>query len=167
MTGPPRLVLAFAVLLLLLQPSGLAGQDVAPRSPRNASYTLSATLDPSARVLSGTGTLVWRNVTDHATRELRFHLYWNAWRNADSSWMREQVLGRNTALARRPAADWGWIDLTALALRTADGASDLLGAASFVSPDDGNPEDRTVLNVPLDRPVEPGETVTIASATSG
>jgi hypothetical protein len=155
-----RLLLALT-LVSLAQPPGLARQTPEARSPRNASYVLDATLDPAARTITGAGTLTWRNVSGVDATELRFHLYWNAWRNADSSWMREQWLGRNALLARRPAGDWGWIDMTALALRTPDGAADLLGRARFISPDDGNPEDRTVLSAPLDRAVRPGETVTI------
>ncbi len=41
-----------------------------------------------------------------------------------------------------------------------DGA-ELIKGARFESPDDGNPDDRTVLVVPLPRPVGPGETVTL------
>jgi len=154
----PLLLLA---LVALLQPVSLARQAPEPRSPRNASYTLAATLDPATRTITGAGTLVWRNISPVDATELRLHLYWNAWRNADSSWMREQWLGRDASLAARPADDWGWIDMTALALRTADGPSDLLGGARIISPDDGNPEDRTLLAVPLDRAVRPGETVTL------
>jgi hypothetical protein len=39
--------------------------------------------------------------------------------------------------------------------------NDLTGAMRFASPDDGNPEDRTVLVVPLPTPVGPGETIQI------
>jgi hypothetical protein len=63
--------------------------------------------------------------------------------------------GRNPDLARRPADDAGWIELGSVVARGAD----LLPRASFVAPDDGNAEDRTVLAVPLDTPVRPGETI--------
>jgi Peptidase family M1 domain len=39
--------------------------------------------------------------------------------------------------------------------------ADLMGSMRFASPDDGNPEDRTVLVVTLPRPVAPGETVRV------
>ncbi len=159
-----RPILVFA-LVAALQPAALSSQ-APPRSPRNASYTLDVSLDPATRTLTGSGTLVWQNVSPIEATELRFHLYWNAWRNADSSWMREQLLGRDRSLARRPADDWGWIDMTALALRTAGGVEDLLPRSRFISPDDGNPEDRTLLAVPLDRAVQPGEVVTVDLAWS-
>jgi len=159
----PRL-LPVMVLAVLAQAGGAAQDSPPSRSPGNASYTLAARLDPESRTLTGSGALTWRNTSPVAATELRFHLYWNAWRNADSSWMREQLFGRTRSLRDRPAGDWGWLDLTTLALASPAGAEDLLAEARFVAPDDGNPEDRTVLAVPLDRPIAPGATVTIDMA---
>ena len=154
------IVIALAAVVTAVQPLPRAAARQEPptaRSPRNASYTLAATLDPAARTIAGSGRLSWRNISHVPATELRFHLYWNAWRNADSTWMREQQLGRNASLDRRAAADWGGIELSALAA----GGADLLARATFASPDDGNRDDRTVLVVPLDRPVAPGETIDV------
>jgi hypothetical protein len=127
------------------------------RSPRNANYTLTARLDPAARTITGSGRIAWRNITKNPTSELRFHLYWNAWRDDRSSWMREARLGLGrSAPMGRPAADRGSIDLTKL---TVVSGVDLLAGAKYIAPDDGNAEDRTVLSVPLAKPVAPGETV--------
>jgi len=147
-----------ASLLLVARPAGFESQDApSARSPRNASYQLLATLDPGTHTITGSGRITWRNITTAPARDLRFHLYWNAWRDANSSWMREQRLGRSGAFARRPADDWGSIDLVSVVTR----GTDLRARASFVAPDDGNAEDRTVLAVPLDAPVLPGETLEI------
>ena len=35
-------------------------------------------------------TIRWRNITGQPTSELQFHLYWNAWRDAESTWLRER-----------------------------------------------------------------------------
>ncbi len=129
----------------------------APASPGNASYTIAAALDPGRHEIAATGRLTWRNITRHAVSELRFHLYWNAWRDTRSTWMREQALGRNRSLARRPAEDFGGIDLTTLAT----GGKSLLAGARFIAPDDGNADDRTLLAVPLDTPVAPGATIEV------
>jgi hypothetical protein len=153
--------LSLVGLVLALQASVVAGQNASPaRSPRNASYTLQATLDPATHTLVGAGRLTWRNVSHSPATELRFHLYWNAWRNSASSWLREAQLGSNASLAGRSAEDWGWIDLTTLA-DGRPGGSDLLPRARFIAPDDGNGDDRTVVAVPLDRPIEPGATITV------
>ena len=147
---------------------GLAGsldaRQPAARSPRNASYTLEVRLEPLARRIEGRGQLTWRNLASIPAPELRFHLYWNAWRSASSSWLRQQALGRDPSLAGWPATDRSAIDLTALALLSDEGRQDLLPRARYIAPDDGNPDDQTVLAVPLDRPVAPGETIVVEFA---
>jgi hypothetical protein len=57
----------------------------AARSPRNASYTITARLDPASRTLTGEALLTWRNTSTIPATNLRFHLYYNAWRNTRSS----------------------------------------------------------------------------------
>ena len=149
------------ILLLTAGATGLAqpvsGPATAPLSPRNANYTLQAELDPATHTITGTGRISWRNISKAPTSELRFHLYWNAWRDDRSSFIRESRLGRPSYVAR-PAEDRGSIDLRTLALV---GSDDLLAGAKFVAPDDGNTDDRTVLSVPLPKPVAPGETVEV------
>ncbi|MEO8070808.1 MAG: M1 family metallopeptidase [Acidobacteriota bacterium] len=152
----------FAVALALVAAtSGLSARQAPSRSPRNASYTLTATLDPVNRQLYGSGRLRWQNTSHVEATELRFHTYWNAWRDEHSTWMREQRLSGYDPLERRADDDRGSIDVTTLALVTAAGSENLLPQARFVAPDDGNGEDRTVLLVPLPRPVAPGATIDI------
>ena len=133
----------------------------APFSARNASYAITARLDPASRSLTGDEILTWRNTSAAATSTLRFHLYYNAWRNTRSTWMRERALGGTTDLTAREEADWGWIDVTSVRVLGNAAPSDLTARARFVAPDDGNADDRTVLEVPLDRPVAPGETINV------
>ena len=150
---------ATAVLIWTSAPALSARQSGPGESPRNANYTLAATLNPQAATVTGTGLLTWRNTSSRAATALQFHLYWNAWRDPSSSWLREQSLGRNWTLARRPASDRGSIDLTTLALITPGQKHDLLPRARFIAPDDGNADDRTVLEVTLDRAVAAGDTI--------
>jgi hypothetical protein len=132
------------------------------RSPRNASYAINVRLDPASRTLKGDELLTWRNITATPATSLRFHLYYNAWRNTGSTWMRERRLAGDDELARRPQADWGWIEVTGLRLIAADGTpTDLTSSLRFIAPDDGNPDDATVAEVPLSVPVPPGQTVNV------
>ena len=86
-------------------------------SPRNASYTIAARLDPARRALDGIEVITWRNTASIPASSLRFHLYYNAWRNSASSWMRERRLGVDPQLlVEPPEADWGWIDITRIQL---------------------------------------------------
>lgn len=143
------------------QPASEPETAPAGLSPRNASYRIRARLDVPARTITGDETITWRNTSSTAATTLQFHLYYNAWRNTRSSWMRERILGGNTALATRPEEDWGWIDISKMRLHRGGAASDLFSRLRFIAPDDGNIDDRTVVEAPLDTPVPPGETVEI------
>src|SRR5690606_10532483 len=147
-------------LLCLVAPT-LARQD-APRSPRNANYVLSARLDPVARTIVGEGHLTWRNTTGTPASELRLHLYWNAWRDTDSTWMHGRQRAGDTDVVHRPAADRGAIELTDLRILTPAGPADVLDRAAFIAPDDGNTADRTLVSVPLDSPIPSAHDVQIA-----
>lgn len=135
-----------------------------PLSPRNASYSIDVRLDHASRTLSGRAILTWRNIAVIPTSELRFHLYYNAWRNSESTWMREARLRRAGASAVRQD-DWGWMDVSQVRLLTgATQPVDLTSQMQFVAPDDGNTDDRTVLMVPLPAPVAPGEAINVEVA---
>ena len=57
--------------------------------------------------IRGRETIRWRNITDQPTNELQFHLYWNAWRDAESTWLRERRLAGalHTSAGRRVERD--------------------------------------------------------------
>ncbi|MHC4816334.1 MAG: M1 family metallopeptidase, partial [Planctomycetota bacterium] len=85
------------------------------------------------------------------------------WRNDRSSWMLEdRIRGRSDRGDKIAREDWGWIRVESMRLVRPDGeVIDL--ATRFESPDDGNPDDRTVLVAGLPAPVGPGETVVVES----
>src|SRR5215510_1200267 len=110
----------------------------APRSPRNANYAITARLDPGSRTITGDEILTWRNTSNTAASTLRFHLYYNAWRNSESTWLRgHRLTGRPFDEPRD--TDWGWIDVTTLRIIGTDpAAGDLTKRMRFIAPDDGN-----------------------------
>ena len=163
--------MCFAWLVLLPgqmigQEDSTAGEVVASEnsSPRNANYTIEVSLDPEGKILVGSQTVVWRNIQSAATDELWFHLYWNGWRNSRSTWMQEdQIRGRSSLDSEEEAEDWSYLEVDAVRLSATAEADevDLQSVTSFASPDDGNPDDRTVMVVSLPTPVEPGESVSV------
>ncbi len=133
-------------------------------SPRNANYTIEVRLDPVAKTLEGRQTVVWRNIQDAATDELWFHLYWNGWRNSRSTWMQEdQIRERSSLGAEVMEEDWSYLEVDSVRLSPTEGieGADLEPMTRFASPDDGNPDDRTVMVMTLPTPVEPGQSVTV------
>jgi hypothetical protein len=135
-------------------------------SPRNANYRIEASLDTRKRAITGRQWLTWRNITGAATSELRYHLYYNAFKNTRSTFMREAEhvdwLSR-ADLSSFAAKDWGWTEVTRIELVGGEGAApiDLTALRRYIAPDDGNADDRTVMAVALPRAVAPGETITV------
>ena len=152
---------AFTVLAVFLANGASAGAQAL--SPRNANYTIDVKLDTRTRTLDARETLVWTNITPASTRELQFHLYYNAWRNDDSTWMREHRLTSWwQAVGSRRDEDFAAIDISRLAITSgAIAPIDLTAQMRFIAPDDGNDDDRTVMSVTLPEPIGPGETITL------
>jgi len=138
------------------------GQMTPPRSPRNASYSIDVRLDPASRTITASEVITWRNITTKPVDDLRFHLYWNAWRDDRSTWQRERKLGR-TARVTRPD-DRATMDVSSVRVMNGGQPVDLTGSLRFIAPDDGNADDRTVLQAALPQPAAPGSTLTIEIA---
>jgi aminopeptidase N len=141
----------------------VTGRITPPLSPRNANYSIDVRLDPDSRTVTGSEVITWRNVTSKPVDDLRFHLYWNAWRDDRSTWQRERMLARAAARDTRPD-DRASLDVSSLRLTGGGEPVDLTGRMRFIAPDDGNAFDRTVLEAPLPRPATPGSTLTIEIA---
>jgi hypothetical protein len=125
------------------------------RSPRNASYTIQARLDPSRRTIAGSLVLEWRNTSDQALSTFPFHLYWNAFRNNLSTAARGE--GRRASGDRTPEErEFGWIRVKSIRLLGA-AEEDLTPTLRYLD-EDGNRDDRTVMEVRATKPVAPGET---------
>jgi hypothetical protein len=154
-------VVVLGVALSAAQPPSKpeAGQ---PLSPRNASYTIEARLDTARHTIAGVETISWRNPSSRPADSLQFHLYYNAWRNDRSTWLRERQLATPSDVSDRRAEDWASIDIVTLKILTDDGhADDRTALVRYIAPDDGNADDRTVAEVPLDAPVAPGGAIGI------
>jgi hypothetical protein len=159
----PRL---FAMMSLAsLTAAAASGAEVTgtidpPLSPRNASYVIDAKLDPASRTITGSEVILWRNITSKPATELQFHLYWNAWRDDRSTWLREATLGSRRAVPKVTPDERARIDVIALGVR-GSARADLTTVMRFIAPDDGNADDRTVLAARLPQPVAPGGSITI------
>jgi aminopeptidase N len=125
-------------------------------SPHNASYQIDVRLDHAARTLTGRETIRWRNISSRQATELQFHLYWNAWRDLESTFMRERRLAAGFTPPRDDA--WGSVEVTRIAM----GSIDLTSQQRFLAPDDGNEADRTVMAVPLPYALQPNEVAEVA-----
>jgi hypothetical protein len=125
-----------------------------PNAPL-VTYLIEAKLSPDDRELTAIETMSWRNTTQHTKDHLRFHLYYNAFRNLESTFLREAKYYKKSKKTLQRTR-FGEIKINEI--RRINGG-DLTANTSFVSPDDNNKEDRTVMELKLEKPVEPGQTV--------
>jgi hypothetical protein len=157
---PARLGGLLIPLIVLGAAVPAAGQA---RSPRNASYTIAARLNPAARTIDGDETVTWRNITRRPADTVQLHLYYNAWRDDRSTWMRERALAGGAAEAppRRPD-EWGSIDVRSIDTVKGPGLADARPLPlRYIAPDDGNADDRTVAEIPLGAAIQPGESIAL------
>ncbi len=140
-----------AVLLLWLAGVAPAAASPPAHAVAVADYDIQVRLDAEAKTLDGRERIVWHNPSSDPVGEIWLHLYLNAFRNGESTFMRES--GGQLRGQRMPAEGWGWTDVSSI--RRADGL-DLTPAMRFEHPDDDNALDRTVARVALPEPVPPG-----------
>jgi len=154
-------------LLVATMCSGVAAQGQTYKSHIEnpiVRYKMAAKLDPLTRTIKGHYTLGWRNHTADSIPDLYFHLYLNAFKNLDSTFMRESTISRRRELLddwrTSPEQEkWGWVDVDRIQIV---GGADLTSAKTFVHPDDNNAADQTVLKVVLPQPIAPQGTIELA-----
>lgn len=124
-----------------------------PLSIRQTGYTINAKLDIVSKTVLGSMEAFWVNMSSDIVPDIQLHLYNNAFRNNNSTYNKE-----SGSLFARSDSENGWIDLK---IFTDKEGHDLTTRMQFISPDDGNPLDQTVLRVILAKPAMPGDTVFI------
>jgi hypothetical protein len=143
------LLVAGAVLALTGGLSGALSRQV-------VAYDIKARLVPETKAVEGHEILTWINDSANPVSELPFHLYMNAFKNNRTTFMKES--GGAHRGFKVDKDNWGYISIIKIAIR--DGG-DLTGAVTYIQPDDGNPDDQTVMNLALPAPVKPQEKITL------
>jgi len=159
-----RLVLWLCTTMLLgsvvlCAQSPFAPKVTGPLSQRVVAYHIDAKYDPPKHTVEASETLTYHNLTGQPLDTFPFHLYLNAFQ-PKSTWMHEAHRDgsfRSSSLEHWKPEDYGSNVVTSFQVV---GMGDLTGQMKFISPDDGNPDDKTVFQVKLPRPVAPGQDVT-------
>lgn len=130
-----------------------------PLSQRVVHYQIDAKYDAAAKTLDASEILTYKNLTGQPLSTFPFHLYLNAFQ-PKATWISEAhrqagQLGR-AGLEEWDRKDYGAIDIKKFEVA---GQGDLTSQLKFISPDDGNPDDKTVVEVQLPKPIAPGESV--------
>jgi hypothetical protein len=152
-------------LLCLLSAASFAQSPFAPNvkdvplSKRVVAYQIDAKYNPPQHTVEGSETLTYHNLTGQALDTFPFHLYLNAFQ-PQSTWMHEAHRDgnfRSSSLEEWKASDFGSNVVTSFEVV---GMGDLTSQMKFISPDDGNPNDKTVFQVKLPKPIPAGQDVT-------
>lgn len=158
------------VLVAVLALAGAPGaQSPTPISPQNANYDIDVTLDPQARKLTGSETITWRNTGTVDAYSIRLHLYWNAFRHTDSTWLKQRRLAGDDPLGTAAAGDFGYSEIATIVTLNDDGSTreDLKPVLRYISPDDQNTSDRSLASAALATAVKPGDTLRLRIAWTG
>jgi len=147
-----------SILLILIINFGHAQNLKDSLSSRIANYDIKVELDPETKTLNGSLILNWKNTSTDSIDELQFHLYLNAFKNSNSTFMKEFsdfLTEFNTNFYENM---WGWIDI--ISMKIVDG-EDLTNKIKFYQPDDYNIDDQTVISVDLNQKIYPNQKVDI------
>lgn len=132
-------------------------------SPRNASYSIDARLDPETHTIDGTLELRWRNISRVTVQAFPFHLYWNAFRNNLSASARGEGRRAARATGAERRRGFGYVDVTAVRFLGRYEA-DLMPTLRYLPALDvagggtgpPNTDDRTVMEVTAPFAIPPG-----------
>ena len=132
----------------------LAINSSTPLSERVVHYEIDARYDRVKHTVDATEVLTYHNLTGQALDHFPFHLYLNAFQ-PKATWVGEaKLLGNRDARY----ALWSEKDFGSEEIRSFEvvGQGDLTKSLQFIAPDDGNKDDKTVVDVHVPKPIAPG-----------
>ena len=126
------------------------------QSLKIANYDIEVHLDHKGKSASCIQKLNWKNTSPDTLRELRFYMYMNAFKDFKSTYLKNtrKMFGKD--LNNRNEKEWGHIEVTQAIDRN---GNDLVQNQEYIQPNDGNALDETVLSIPLEMPLLPGEVI--------
>lgn len=144
---------ATGILLIFLLYTQICSQIINkdPLSRRITGYNIEATLDPGEKTVTGNIEAFWVNTSSEKVPDVQLHMYMNAFRSNKTTFSREGKHNRWMDFSYD-----GYIDASSC---TDKMGNELISLIQYISPDDGNPNDSTVLKITLPEPALPGDTV--------
>jgi hypothetical protein len=143
-----------AVGVLSIPDTTLAINSPTPMSQRVVHYEIDARYDAAKHTVDATEVLTYHNLTGQPLDHFPFHLYLNGFQ-PKATWIREaKLLGnRDTSYEKWEDKELGSEEIKSFEVV---GQGDLTQQLQFIQPDDGNKDDKTVVDVPLPKAIAPG-----------
>jgi hypothetical protein len=124
-----------------------------PMSERVVHYEIDAKYDAGTHTVNATEVLTYHNLTGQALDHFPFHLYQNAFQPKATFVSEAKLVGsRDTAYAKWEDKDYGSEDIKSIEVV---GQGDQTSQLQYIQPDDGNKDDKTVVDLHLSKPVAP------------
>jgi hypothetical protein len=139
---------------LTIPDTTLAINSSQPMSQRVVHYEIDAKYDAGKHTVDATEVLTYHNLTGVALDHFPFHLYQNAFQ-PNSTFVREAKIAgnRDTGYDKWEAKEYGSEEIKSIEVA---GQGDLTSQLHYTQPDDGNKDDKTVIDLPLRTPIAPG-----------
>jgi hypothetical protein len=155
-TAPAKAAMASAASTdtsLSIPDTTIAVNSSAPLSQRVVHYEINAKYDAAKHIIDATEVLTYHNLTGQPLDHFPFHLYQNAFQ-PNATWVREAKRdgSRDTAYDKWEAKEYGSEEIKSIEVV---GQGDLTSQLHYIAPDDGNKEDKTVIDLPVAKPIAP------------
>src|ERR1700686_3254525 len=139
---------------LAIPDTTLAVNSPTPMSQRIVHYEIDAHYDAAKHTVDANEVLTYHNLTGQALDHFPFHLYQNAFQ-PKSTWVREAKIqgSRDTDYEKWEEKQYGSEEIKRIEVV---GQGDLTAQLQYIQPDDGNKDDKTVIDLHLIRPIAPG-----------
>jgi hypothetical protein len=132
----------------------LALNSPTPMSQRIVHYEIDAKYNASTHTVEANEVLTYHNVTGQALDHFPFHLYQNAFQPKATFVRDAKLMGsRDTGYQKWEDKFYGSEDIKSIEVV---GQGDLTQNLQFIAPDDGNKDDKTVVDLHLTKPIAPG-----------
>jgi hypothetical protein len=125
-----------------------------PMSQRVVHYEIDAKYDAGKHAVTASEVLTYHNLTGQALDHFPFHLYQNAF-EPNSTFVREAKIAgnRDTSYDKWDTKEYGSEEIKSIEVV---GQGDLTSQLQYIAPDDGNKDDKTVVDLHLAKPIAPG-----------
>ncbi len=132
----------------------LAINSPTPMSQRIVHYEIDAKYNASTHTVDANEVLTYHNVTGQALDHFPFHLYQNAFQPMATFVRDAKLMGsRDTGYQKWEDKFYGSEDIKGVEVV---GQGDLTQNLQYIAPDDGNKDDKTVVDLHLAKPIAPG-----------
>ncbi len=132
----------------------LAINSPTPMSQRVVHYEIDAKYDAGKHTIDANEVLTYHNLTGQALDHFPFHLYQNAFQ-PKATWVREAKRdgSRDTGYDKWEDKEYGSEEIKSMEVV---GQGDVTSQIQYIAPDDGNKDDKTVIDVRMPKAIAPG-----------